>query len=160
MGHQNTSDLIEAYLKKILEESEKIEIRRAEMADLFNCVPSQINYVINTRFTVQRGYAVESKRGGGGYIRIEKIQIACCHHFLEQVNQLFEEEISEKDAIAIIQKLYEESILSKREGNLFLTTISKAVLGKSEDENMIRAMIMHSILERLSYEDRDIRSSY
>ncbi len=160
MGHQNTSDLIEAYLKKILEESEKIEIRRAEMADLFNCVPSQINYVINTRFTVQRGYAVESKRGGGGYIRIEKIQIASCHHFLEQVNQLFEEEISEKDAIAIIQKLYEESILSKREGNLFLTMISKAVLGKSEDENMIRAMIMHSILERLSYEDRDIRSSY
>ncbi|EAA0412155.1 CtsR family transcriptional regulator, partial [Listeria monocytogenes] len=56
MSHHNTSDLIEAYLKKILEDSETIEIRRAEMANLFNCVPSQINYVINTRFTVQRGY--------------------------------------------------------------------------------------------------------
>lgn len=72
MNHHNTSDLIEAYLKKILEDSETIEIRRAEMANLFNCVPSQINYVINTRFTIQRGYTVESKRGGGGYIRIEK----------------------------------------------------------------------------------------
>lgn len=60
------------------------------MADLFNCVPSQINYVINTRFTIQRGYAVESKRGGGGYIRIEKVKISDKHHFLEQVNQLFE----------------------------------------------------------------------
>ena len=74
MAHQNTSDLIESYIKKILENSEMIEIRRIEMADLFNCVPSQINYVINTRFTIQRGYLVESKRGGGGYIRITKVR--------------------------------------------------------------------------------------
>ena len=155
MSHQNTSDLIEAYLKKILEESEMIEIRRAEMADLFNCVPSQINYVINTRFTIPRGYTVESKRGGGGYIRIEKIQIANYHHFLEQVNQLFDQTLVEKDAIAIIQKLYEEGILSKREGNLLLTTISKSVLGKIKEENKIRAEIMHGLLERLSYEETD-----
>jgi len=55
MAQQNTSDLIEAYIKQILEESEIIEIRRAEMASLFHCVPSQINYVINTRFTITRG---------------------------------------------------------------------------------------------------------
>ncbi|AOF47992.1 CtsR family transcriptional regulator [Tetragenococcus halophilus] len=152
MSHQNTSDMIEAYLKKILEESEMIEIRRAEMADLFNCVPSQINYVINTRFTVQRGYTVESKRGGGGYIRIEKVQISNYHQFLEQVNQLFDQSLSEKDGIAIIQKLYEEGILSKREGNLLLVTISKVALGKSVKEENIRANIMHGVLERLSYE--------
>ncbi|GMG69593.1 CtsR family transcriptional regulator [Tetragenococcus halophilus] len=152
MSHQNTSDMIEAYLKKILEESEMIEIRRAEMADLFNCVPSQINYVINTRFTVQRGYTVESKRGGGGYIRIEKVQISNYHQFLEQVNQLFDQSLSEKDGIAIIQKLYEEGILSKREGNLLLVTISKVALGKSVKEENMRANIMHGVLERLSYE--------
>ncbi|MCO8286827.1 CtsR family transcriptional regulator [Tetragenococcus halophilus] len=152
MSHQNTSDMIEAYLKKILEESEMIEIRRAEMADLFNCVPSQINYVINTRFTVQRGYTVESKRGGGGYIRIEKVQISNYHQFLEQVNQLFDQSLSEKDGIAIIQKLYEEGILSKREGNLLLVTVSKVALGKSVKEENIRANIMHGVLERLSYE--------
>ncbi|GMA48270.1 CtsR family transcriptional regulator [Tetragenococcus muriaticus] len=152
MSHQNTSDMIEAYLKKILEESETIEIRRAEMADLFNCVPSQINYVINTRFTVQRGYTVESKRGGGGYIRIEKVQISNYQQFLEQVNALFDQTLSEKDAIAIIQKLYEEGVLSKREGNLLLVTISKVVLEKSVKEDNMRANIMHGILERLSYE--------
>lgn len=152
MSHQNTSDMIEAYLKKILEESEMIEIRRAEMADLFNCVPSQINYVINTRFTVQRGYTVESKRGGGGYIRIEKVQISNYHQFLEQVNQLFDQSLSEKDGIAIIQKLYEEGILSRREGNLLLVTVSKVALGKSVKEENIRANIVHGVLERLSYE--------
>jgi transcriptional regulator CtsR len=71
------------------------------------------------------------------------------------VNQLFDKTISEKDAVSIIQKLYEEGILSKREGNLLLTTISKAVLGKSAEENIIRASIMHGILERLSYEDKE-----
>ena len=86
MNHHNTSDLIEAYLKKILEDSETIEIRRAEMANLFNCVPSQINYVINTRFTIQRGYTVESKRGGGGYIRIEKVKITDNHHYLSLIH--------------------------------------------------------------------------
>lgn len=75
MHNQNMSDIIEAYLKKVLGQDEQVEIRRSEMADRFNCVPSQINYVINTRFTVQQGYLVESKRGGGGYIRIIKVKL-------------------------------------------------------------------------------------
>ncbi|WP_122646017.1 CtsR family transcriptional regulator [Enterococcus mediterraneensis] len=154
MNHHNTSDLIEAYLKKILEDSEMIEIRRAEMANLFNCVPSQINYVINTRFTIQRGYAVESKRGGGGYIRIEKVKISDKHHFLEQVNQLFDKKISEKDAFEIIQKLFEEAIVSRNEGNLLLAAVSKNSLTEFEEEDAIRASILHSVLKRLSYKDR------
>ena len=107
MSNQNTSDLIEAYLKKILEESNKIEIRRAEMANLFNCVPSQINYVINTRFTIQRGYAVESKRGGGGYIRIVKVQISDNDQLLKQMDQLIGATLTEKDALTFIQTLFE-----------------------------------------------------
>ena len=152
---RNTSDIIEAYLKKILEEHSMIEIRRTEMADLFKCVPSQINYVINTRFTIQRGYTVESKRGGGGYIRIEKVNISNRHQFLSQVNQLFDKELEERDAQAIIHKLYEEELLTKREGNLLLTIVSKAVLGCSEDEHAIRSAILHSVLERLSYEEKE-----
>ena len=60
---KNISDIIEEYLKSILEKSEKeiLEIKRSEIADKFQCVPSQINYVINTRFTIERGYLVESK---------------------------------------------------------------------------------------------------
>ena len=64
--NQNMSDLIENYLKNVLRRNETVEIRRSEIADQFTCVPSQINYVINTRFTIQQGYVVESKRGGGG----------------------------------------------------------------------------------------------
>jgi transcriptional regulator CtsR len=154
MNNQNTSDLIEAYLKKILEESNKIEIRRAEMAHLFNCVPSQINYVINTRFTIQRGYSVESKRGGGGYIRIVKVQISDNDQLLKQMDRLIGEELSEKDALIFIQKLYEEKVISKREGNIMLVALSKNVLGKSgSNEDVLRAQIMCSFLQRLSYEE-------
>ena len=66
---RNISDIIEEYLKKVLEmsEDEIVEIKRSDIADKFQCVPSQINYVINTRFTLEKGYVVESKRGGGVY---------------------------------------------------------------------------------------------
>ena len=71
---RNVSDIIEQYLKHILQESPEgaVEIQRNDLADQFQCVPSQINYVISTRFTLEKGYFVESKRGGGGYIRIQK----------------------------------------------------------------------------------------
>lgn len=155
MSHHNTSDLIEAYLKRILETSEIIEIRRTEMAELFNCVPSQINYVINTRFTIQRGYVVESKRGGGGYIRIAKVTVSDKHHFLEQIAQLVGLDLTEKNAVAMIQKLYEEEIVSRKEGNLMLSAVTKSVLGISPLENQLRAQLMHAFLERLSYEEKE-----
>lgn len=88
---RNISDIIENYLKKVLEMSEDdlVEIKRSEIADKFQCVPSQINYVINTRFTIERGYIVESKRGGGGYIRIIKVQSHDLAHLYETFkNQL------------------------------------------------------------------------
>lgn len=152
---RNTSDLIESYLKDILENSEIIEIRRAEMAQLFNCVPSQINYVINTRFTFQRGYLVESKRGGGGYIRISKVKISDQHYFLKQLMESFGSEISETNAFGIIQKLFEEEIITEKEGNLMLSAVSKNVLGISQIENRLRSRILHGFLERSSYEKKE-----
>ena len=68
MVKRNISDVIEAYLKSYLKSHEPLEIKRSDIAERFDCVPSQINYVINTRFTQEHGYNVESKRGGGGYI--------------------------------------------------------------------------------------------
>ncbi len=69
------SDRIEAFITALIEAEEDlcIDLRRNELAGIFNCVPSQINYVISTRFNPERGYAVESKRGGGGYLRIRKL---------------------------------------------------------------------------------------
>ena len=110
--------------------------------------------MINTRFTIQRGYLVESKRGGGGYIRIAKVRISDKRHMLEQVNQLFNETISEKNAFAIIQKLYEGQIVTKKEGNLMLSAIAKNTLNVDGGlEDYVRARILRAFLERLSYED-------
>ena len=70
MPVKNTSVNIEEYIKNILAQSGIVELKRSHLADSFDVVPSQINYVIKTRFTESRGYVVESKRGGGGYIRM------------------------------------------------------------------------------------------
>jgi len=86
---RNISDIIEGYLKEVieLEGNGLIEIKRSEIADKFQCVPSQINYVINTRFTEERGYQVQSKRGGGGYIRIVRVQITSSADLIDETIQ-------------------------------------------------------------------------
>ena len=67
------SDIIEDFIKEMFDETDFIEIQRNDLAQQFNCVPSQINYVISTRFKPSQGYYVESKRGGGGHITIKRI---------------------------------------------------------------------------------------
>lgn len=147
------SDMIEEYLKNVIREQGRIEIKRHELAELFDCVPSQINYVINTRFTEQHGYLVESKRGGGGYIRIMKVK------FLEEVDLLNEmirivgNSISERDAYAVVQNLYNQKIISKREGNLILAVMDKAFLqALQENEDAVRAGLLKKLLTSLRYE--------
>ena len=85
---------------------------------VFNCVPSQINYVINTRFTVQQGYVVESKRGGGGYIRIMKVNLVDDMDIIDALLEVVPEELSIKQANHILQNLYDNELLSKREAQL------------------------------------------
>lgn len=153
MQNQNMSDIIEAYLKKVLGTDEQVEIRRSEMANRFNCVPSQINYVINTRFTVQQGYLVESKRGGGGYIRIIKVKLLDDAEMLDMMIEAVGDRITQKDAFSIIERLYEAEMISKREGNLMLAAIGKSVLGPDcTIENELRARILTAYLTNLKYE--------
>ncbi|TFJ44958.1 CtsR family transcriptional regulator [Carnobacterium divergens] len=153
MQNQNMSDIIEAYLKQVLGVHEQIKIRRSEMANQFNCVPSQINYVINTRFTVQQGYLVESKRGGGGYIRIIKVKLLDKVEMLDAMIQIIGDKISQKDAYSIIQKLYEDEVITKREATLMLSALEKNVLASSEkNENSLRAKILVAFVDNLRYE--------
>ncbi|WP_034994213.1 CtsR family transcriptional regulator [Liquorilactobacillus vini] len=155
MQSQNISDIIEKYLKSILAESDEIEIKRSEMAQLFNCVPSQINYVINTRFNVQNGYIVRSKRGGGGYIRIEKINFVDDYDVFDELISIVGESISFKDAFQMIKSLFQAEVLTRSEANLILAIIDKKTLNLADCklENMLRARIMKSILNRLKYDD-------
>jgi transcriptional regulator CtsR len=154
MQGQNISDIIERYLKEILANSEEIEIRRSEIADQFDVVPSQINYVIKTRFTIQNGYVVESKRGGGGYIRIEKVKLLDDIDVLDSLIRVIGDSLNERDAISILGSLYEDSVLSKREASLLASTLSKSTLNINDRnlEEHIRAKVMIGILNHLRYE--------
>ncbi|MEE6691207.1 CtsR family transcriptional regulator [Lactiplantibacillus plantarum] len=154
MQSQNISDIIEKYLKSILADSEHVEIRRSEIADLFNVVPSQINYVIKTRFTIQNGYLVESKRGGGGYIRIEKVNLVDDADVLDALIQVIGDSITQRDAYAVVQSLYEDDVLNRREVQLILVAIDHETLGLTDRdlENSLRARIIIGILNHLRYE--------
>ncbi|MFC6165839.1 MULTISPECIES: CtsR family transcriptional regulator [Lactiplantibacillus] len=154
MQSQNISDIIEKYLKSILADAEQVEIRRSEIADLFNVVPSQINYVIKTRFTIQNGYLVESKRGGGGYIRIEKVNLVDDADVLDTLIQVIGDSITQRDAYAVVQSLYEDEVLSQREAQLILVATDRNTLGVDDHdlENSLRARIIIGILNHLRYE--------
>ena len=152
MQPSNMSDIIEEYLKNVLLAQEKVEIRRSEIADRFNCVPSQINYVINTRFTVQQGYVVESKRGGGGYIRIMKVNLVDDMDIIDALLEVVPEELSMKQANHILQNLYDNELLSKREAQLLNIAMSKESLTEAEQcSDHLRSNMMKNILTSLKY---------
>ena len=148
MSAQNTSDIIEAYLRKLLEEAREIEIKRADLASQFDVVPSQINYVIKTRFTPSKGFDVESKRGGGGYIKIFKYHYSAKHEFLLDLAQKLPANLTESMAQDVLQLLFDENILTEREGNLLLL-----LLADSDISNSWRAQMMIKILQRLDRDD-------
>ena len=147
MGIKNTSDSIEEYIKTILAQAGMVELKRSELADVFQVVPSQINYVIKTRFTESRGYIVESKRGGGGYIRIGKIEFSDRHQMLSDLLANVGESLSQPVFSDILQLLFDEKIISQREGKLLLASASDAVLGTEAPR--IRARMLRKILQQL-----------
>lgn len=154
MDEKSISDVIEEYLKKILGDSSQIEISRSEIANHFDVVPSQINYVIKTRFTIQHGYLVQSKRGGGGYIRIERVNLLDDLDVLDTLIQAIGNSISERDAYDVIQTLYNEKVISQREGDLMLVALSRQALtvGNRNVESQLRARLLVAMLNRLRYE--------
>lgn len=155
MDNRNISDLIESYLKEKLDHKEEIEIRRSEMANLFDCVPSQINYVIKTRFTIPQGYKVESKRGGGGYIRIVKINLMENGSYLLHVADLIEESLVENDAFAILDQLFMNGIIDLRELQLIKTLVGNKSILSISDNNRLRSQMIIELLERLTYEEKE-----
>src|SRR5699024_5825931 len=105
----NISDIIEQYLKKVLNSKGKnvVEIKRSEIANQFQCVPSQINYVINTRFTMEKGYIVESKRGGGGYIRIIRVQHQDKADLIDEIIKMINPTVTQKASSDVLKRQLE-----------------------------------------------------
>ncbi len=125
----NMSDYIEQHLKRILEQSPSgmVELQRSELAELFECVPSQINYVISTRFSAEQGYIVESKRGGGGYIRIRRVRLGGDQP-LVRAAQSIGDSLSQREAEGLIERLEQERLLSAREAALLKAAVSRDAL--------------------------------
>ncbi|MBA2795153.1 CtsR family transcriptional regulator [Streptococcus porcinus] len=147
MPTKNTSDSIEEYIKELLAQSGIAEIKRSLLADSFQVVPSQINYVIKTRFTESRGYEVESKRGGGGYIRIAKVHFSDKHHLIGNLTANIGQQVSEVVFTDSIQLLFDEHLITEREGNVILAMASDEVLGA--DASAIRARMLYRLLQRI-----------
>jgi len=151
---RNISDIIENHLKLILDQSQSgyIVIQRSELADQFQCVPSQINYVINTRFTVEKGYLVESKRGGGGFIRISKVKLNKNQDILQNIHELIGEELAQSTAEDIIERLYDAHILTEREARIMKAVVHRNVLSfHIQVRDQLRAKLMKAMLISLMY---------
>lgn len=147
MRFKNTSDHIEAYIKSILEQSGIVELQRSQLADTFQVVPSQINYVIKTRFTESRGYLVESKRGGGGYIRIGRIEFSNHHEMLRDLLYSVDEEVSQDIYEDVLKLLFEQELLTRQEMNLLLSVATDRVLG--EGASFTRANMLRQLLQEV-----------
>lgn len=146
---RSASETIEQYLKQILVQSPNgiIEIQRNELADQFQCVPSQINYVISTRFTLEKGYIVESKRGGGGYIRIRKVSLGPQGAIRDHILQTVMEHMDQSSAEGLVYQLKEGGFISAREAKLINAAVSREVLTlKLPLRDEIRAKLMKAML--------------
>lgn len=128
MGN-NISDIIEEYLKQVIQKSQAgmIEMQRSDLAELFQCVPSQINYVISTRFSPDHGYVVESKRGGGGYIRIRQVQLNE-HEPLLHIVQSIGPSMTQREAEGLIERLKREAVVTDREAGMLRAAVNRDAL--------------------------------
>ncbi len=146
------SDLIEAFIKQMISDTNgSIEIQRNELANQFNCVPSQINYVIDTRFTVDKGYYVESRRGGGGHIRIRRVNTNSAGDYLMHIVMSMDDNISQQSAHIFINNFIDYDVISQREGLLLKAATSDKALGAVplSHRDMVRGSILKNMLMSL-----------
>ncbi len=142
------SDYIASVIEEMLDAGGgSAEMKRNDLATKLGCVPSQINYVITSRFTPERGYIIESRRGGGGYIRIVRKQLSrddyLMHFFHATGNSL-----SESESFAFISNLLGSGIISEREASIIATATSDRALAlvPAEQKNAVRADILRHII--------------
>ena len=144
------SDIIEEFIKDLFdEENEAIEIQRNELAEHFNCVPSQINYVISTRFKPSQGYYVESRRGGGGHITIKKINNSNEDYIMHIINSI-QNEITANEVDILISDFLSYGLITPKEAKLLKVATSDNVLRLPKDiKDEVRARIFKNMILNL-----------
>ena len=142
------SDIIAQFINDMIEDEKNKEviIQRNELADKFNCAPSQINYVLTTRFTAEKGYLIESRRGGGGYIIIRRVEYNNKEKQLEEINNSIGNSLTYNSALLLIEHLYDRKLITKREFEIIKMSINDRTLGSAEDRNKLRADILKGII--------------
>lgn len=144
------SDIIEEFIKELFEEEEEIEIQRNDLAQKFNCVPSQINYVIATRFKPSQGYYVESRRGGGGHITIRKVNNTKSDYLLHIINNIGNS-ISNSEAEILISDFLTYHLVNTKEAKLLRVATSDNVLELPKQyRDTLRANILKNMLLNLT----------
>lgn len=149
MKQVRMSDLIEEFIKELFEQEDSIEIQRNELAEQFNCVPSQINYVIATRFKPSQGYYVESRRGGGGHITIKKVNNSKSDYLMHIINHIGNE-ITSNEVDILISDFLTYHIIQPKEAKLLKVATSDNVLQlEKAEKDKVRARILKNMLLNL-----------
>ncbi|HHU51059.1 MAG TPA: CtsR family transcriptional regulator [Firmicutes bacterium] len=150
---RSLSDLIEQYLREQLKKVETLEIQRRELARMFRCVPSQINYVLETRFTINHGFLVQSRRGGGGFIRITRLNWEPGEEFSEILEELLEIGVSQEEAELILKRLIQTAVLEYEEAVLLNQVLQDVLINEAErnglggeEQNQLRARVLRALL--------------
>ena len=145
----NLVDMIEKYLREEVDKSsnDMLEVKRSDLAELFSCVPSQINYVISTRFAPEMGFYVETRRGGGGYIRIKKINA----YEDEIINNIFDKignKMSQHVVDVYLKVLLDYNVIDKNAARIIkVATSDKSLQNLSmEDKDVTRANIFKNVV--------------
>ena len=141
------SDTIERFIKDLMEQEAHIDLKRNELAQHFGCAPSQINYVLATRFSIDHGYVIESRRGGGGYVRIVRMRESAGENLLSSLLKRVGSAIEEDTAAAIVAFILERGIITPREGRLMLAATKHAAMALPVNaKNVLRASILRNML--------------
>ena len=153
------SDSIETFIKTLLTQEEpEVELKRNELAEYFGCAPSQINYVLATRFSPDHGYVIESRRGGGGYIRIVRVVQTGAQRLMYLVNERIGEAISEAEAVRLIHQLTEQGFVTQAEGEIMRSAVSAQAMSVPIPDSLkaaLRARMLRTMLMTIARQNRE-----
>ncbi len=143
----NVSDIIEQFLIETLGDELSVNFNRNELAAYFSVAPSQINYVLSTRFTPERGFLIESRRGGGGSVKLIKVSDDADDVIIRYIEDTLAEGIEYGKACQIIDRLTDDGVYTPSEGGLIKAAISdKALVAPTVIKSRLRGSILKSVL--------------
>ncbi|MHB9093895.1 MAG: CtsR family transcriptional regulator [Eubacteriales bacterium] len=148
----NIADIIEEYIKARLNQSNGgiVILRRNELAEKFRCVPSQINYVLSTRFSFNRGYIIETRRGGGGFVRVIRVPLEESEDLLDILYDKIGDRITISESVNLIRYLYEEDLVTKREAHMMENVVEVTASNSPvEDNGKLRVTVLKAMLMAL-----------